>query len=75
MDWKRMLREISETDQTQAQVAAACEVAQSTISDLARGKIKSPSFELGARLIELAPELIGQPGALALPELEVRDAA
>lgn len=38
---------------TQAQIAAFVGVNQSTISDLARGNTKKPSFEIGNKLHEL----------------------
>lgn len=53
MDWKALLGALSAAGQTQAQIAADCGVAQSTISDLSCGRTKSPSFELGRRLIAL----------------------
>lgn len=56
MDWKKLLQELAEAGRTQVQIAQHCGVAQSTISDLARGNVKSPSFELGTKLVALHAE-------------------
>jgi transcriptional regulator with XRE-family HTH domain len=53
MDWKRLINELMEAGHTQTRIGEVCGVAQSTISDLARGASKSPTYELGAKLIEL----------------------
>ena len=60
MDWKKLLQDLTEIGQTQVQIAERCGAAQSTVSELARGRIKSPSFELGTKLVALHAELIGQ---------------
>jgi transcriptional regulator with XRE-family HTH domain len=57
MDWKGLIAELAEAGLTQVQVAAECGVAQSTISDLHRGETKSPSFELGQKLVALRARL------------------
>lgn len=54
MDWQKLLGELSEAGMTQQRIAARCGVAQSTISDLSRGKTLEPSFSLGVALQQLA---------------------
>lgn len=53
MDWKKLVAELDAAGYTQAAIATHCGVAQSTVSDLARGATKSPGFEFGRKLIEL----------------------
>lgn len=53
MDWKTLLKELDDAGFTQTRIAAHCGVAQSTVSDLARGASKEPSFAFGAKLVEL----------------------
>ena len=57
MDWKKLLQELAEAGRTQVQIAEYCGAAQSTVSELSRGRIRSPSFEFGTRLIALHAEL------------------
>lgn len=57
MDWKLTLARLADAGLTQVQIAERCKVAQSTISALARGETKSPSFELGVALQKLLAEL------------------
>lgn len=53
MDWTKLIAELTAAKLTQARVAELCGVAQSTISDLARGSSKSPAWELGQKLVAL----------------------
>lgn len=53
MDWTRLLRELKEAGMTQVQIAAECGVTQTTISELFRGDIATPSYDYGARLVAL----------------------
>lgn len=53
MDWAKLLADMRLIGLTQGAIAQKCGVAQSTVSDLARGGTKSPSFELGDKLIRL----------------------
>ena len=48
---------------TQPQIAAACECAQSTISDIATGKNKRPSYQIGKVLETLFDQLQKQDAA------------
>lgn len=50
-----MLKRLLESGWTQEEIADACGCAQSTISDLARGHNKNPSFQIGAALAALKP--------------------
>lgn len=53
MDWPNILKDLSERGLTQQQIAEKCGVAQGTVSDLARGESKNPSFSFGQALIDL----------------------
>ena len=53
MDWPKLIKELADAKVTQAQIAESCGVAQSTVSEVLRGEIKSPSFAFGSKLIEL----------------------
>ena len=54
MDWKNIIAEIQRHGQmTQAQIAAAVDCGQATISDLASGSTKQPSYSLGAALLKV----------------------
>lgn len=53
MNWPKLIKDLTSAGLTQVRIAELCDVAQSTISDLGSGKIKSPSYALGVRLIEL----------------------
>lgn len=71
MDWKQLIKDLSDAGLTQMQIADRCGVAQSTVSDLGRGVSNSPSFQLGSKLLELRTAC-----APADPNAEkVRDAA
>jgi hypothetical protein len=50
MDWKKLIADLKEAGWTQAQLAARCECAQSTISDISTGSIVTPSFHIGDTL-------------------------
>jgi hypothetical protein len=54
MNWTKLLRDLALAGCTQADIAAFCCVAQSTVSDLSRGATKAPSFDFGSKLIEMA---------------------
>jgi len=53
MDWPRIVAEIAATGMTQTEIATECGVRQSTVSEIARNTIKSPSFDLGTKLLAL----------------------
>jgi predicted transcriptional regulator len=56
MDWKKLIADLTAAEMTQVQIAKECGVAQSAISDLGRGKTKSPNYALGDKLRELHRE-------------------
>jgi predicted XRE-type DNA-binding protein len=58
MDWKKLISDLAEIGMTQVQIAEACGVAQSTVSDLARVDGRSCSFELGSKLAALHKERV-----------------
>jgi len=51
--WTSTIATIQKRGLSQAQIAAACNCGQVTISDLARGKTKQPHFALGLALTKL----------------------
>ena len=53
MDFPTLLKELRDAGMTQVEIASAAGVTQPTISDLASGKTKKPSFDLGNKLQEL----------------------
>lgn len=65
MDWQLLISDLTNRGWTQVQIADACDCKQSTVSDIATGATKNPSFKLGQALIALhkskrktkAPEL------------------
>jgi transcriptional regulator with XRE-family HTH domain len=68
MDWKQTLARLTAAGLTQTVIADRCGVAQSTISALARGETKSPSFELGVSLQKLVDGLPPPESESAHPE-------
>lgn len=50
MDWKKLIQDLLAAGMTQVQIASECGVAQSSVSDLYRGKSTKPSYEFGRRL-------------------------
>lgn len=57
MDWPTVIKRLTESGWTQTQLAERCNCAQSTISDLANDKIKTPSYAIGKELEVLVTEL------------------
>jgi transcriptional regulator with XRE-family HTH domain len=56
MDWKTLIAELTDRSKggfTQAALAEKCGCGQSTISEIGRGIITSPNFELGQKLVAL----------------------
>jgi transcriptional regulator with XRE-family HTH domain len=53
MNWKTLIADLIARDFVQTKIAEECGVAQSTISGLASGITKSPSFDLGQKLLAL----------------------
>ena len=71
MDFKLLIAELQAAGLTQEQMAEACNCAQSTISDLARGETQTPRFHIGMKLLELHKTLPTAPA----PELAEARAA
>ena len=63
MNWTKLLADLATAGMTQTEIAAECGVSQSTISDLSRGEIKAPSFELGSKLVALHAHRAPAPGS------------
>jgi len=54
MDWQSLIADIQKHGRlTQKQIAATCNCGQASISELAIGKNKNPSFSLGIALVSL----------------------
>lgn len=68
MDWRNLIADLIKAGCTQTEIAAACGASQASISDLYRGKTKSPSFALGNALIQLKAELVPVPIAPSAAE-------
>lgn len=58
MDWPKLLKELDAEGFTQTQIGERCGVAQSTVSDISRAAIKSPSFQIGTNLIAMHAEVM-----------------
>jgi transcriptional regulator with XRE-family HTH domain len=67
MNWPDLIKQLQARGLTQVEVARRCGVSQSTVSDLAQGRTKSPSFRLGAALATLAQDTAA-PQPTATPE-------
>lgn len=58
MDWKNTIAEIQRHGKlTQKEIAETVGCAQATISDLANGTTKQPSYALGVSLVDLLDRL------------------
>lgn len=53
MDTKKLLEEICDSGMTQVEIGLEVGLAQPSISDLMRGRTKSPSLESGLKILEL----------------------
>ena len=53
MNWPVVIQELKARGFSQLEVAKQCGTSQATVSELSRGVTKSPSYELGAKLIQL----------------------
>lgn len=65
MDWKALLKDLKDAGHTQVQIAERCGVSQSSVSELSRGEIKSPSFDFGTKLLQMHGELSADQQAAA----------
>jgi transcriptional regulator with XRE-family HTH domain len=50
MNWQLLLKTLTERGMTQQQIATECGCSQASISDLATGKTKNPTYQIGATL-------------------------
>ena len=57
MDWPATISKLLKNGWTQVRLAEQCGCSQSTISDLASGKTKHPSYPVGKELERLAADL------------------
>lgn len=70
MDWKQLIAELMARGWTQVQIAASVGSHQSFISELATGKARRPSFDVGAGL-----KALQQSGACAPRRTQAQEAA
>ena len=54
MNWPAIISEIQAAGWSQPKIAAECQCAQSTISDLAGGRTKDPRYTIGEKLKRIA---------------------
>lgn len=60
MDWKQLLVDLKGAGLAQQDIADYCKVAQSSVSDLARGKTTEPAFSFGQALVRLHKRTLGK---------------
>ena len=60
MDWPTLIAALQAAGVTQQQIAEHCGVSQSTVSELKRKSIESPSFDFGTRLVDLHKSRCGK---------------
>jgi predicted transcriptional regulator len=53
MNWTSIILDLQNRGFTQTEIAALCGVSQASISDLATGKTRDPSFLLGETLLRV----------------------
>lgn len=53
MDFKNIIADLVCGGMTQKEIASFCECGQSTISEIANGEIKNPSYRIGIALTKL----------------------
>jgi hypothetical protein len=53
MNWQKLIADLQARGLRQVDIASLCDCRQSTVSDLATGITKEPSFTLGQSLIAL----------------------
>lgn len=58
MQWKNIISDLKSAGLTQTQIAEKCGCAQSTISEMATDGDRTPSFPIGAALLELHKKAI-----------------
>ena len=55
-DWVRLISELANTGWTHAKLAEECAVSKQSISALAVGNTKSPTYDLGKHLVRLSEQ-------------------
>ena len=53
MNWKKLIQELCASGMTQAEISTEVGLAQASISDIARGRTKAPSWDPGQKIIAL----------------------
>jgi len=53
MDWKALIADLVKSGLTQKQIGEAVGLSQPSVSDLARGRVASPTWEIGEALRRL----------------------
>lgn len=75
MDWQLIIADIQKRGLSQSQIATYCRCGQATISDLAKGKTKQPSFLLGQALMKLVKVSDREIGRIKAADAEARAGA
>jgi predicted transcriptional regulator len=71
MDWQKIISDLSGFGVTQKDMAAHCGCGQSTISEIGRGVIKNPAYNIGKCLVDLYAEKVGAGETAHEPERQV----
>ena len=58
MDWKKIISEITEAGYTQVEIAKIIGVRQPSVSDIATGRTRRPSWEIGDGLMRLHRKVV-----------------
>ena len=60
MNWKKLIHDLCAAGMTQIEISTEVGLAQASISDIARGRTKAPSWEPGQKLIALHNRVINE---------------
>lgn len=65
MNWQLLVNELMAAGVTQVELAQECGCSQSSISDIRKGFIKHPRFDIGAALVALHKARVAKPRKLS----------
>ena len=60
MDWKKITTDLAEAGCTQTDIATYLGISQASVSDIATGKTRRPSWEIGDALLRLHKRVMRQ---------------
>lgn len=60
MDWKKITADLAEAGCTQTEIATYLGISQASVSDIATGKTRRPSWEIGDALLRLHKRVMRQ---------------